>query len=66
MPPGKDVGTLLEAAFEAQMEGHFHDLAGAYQWLARQPASAMPPHAESALRAKQGLTTGTPETPEGK
>ncbi len=33
MPPGKDVGTILDAAYEAQLEGHFFDLTQAWQWL---------------------------------
>jgi tRNA nucleotidyltransferase (CCA-adding enzyme) len=31
--PGKDFGVLLKAAFEAQLEGAFHDDAGAQAWL---------------------------------
>ncbi|MGC3957418.1 MAG: hypothetical protein QM813_05485 [Verrucomicrobiota bacterium] len=33
LPPGQQFGTLLNAAFEAQLEGQFTDLAGALQWL---------------------------------
>jgi tRNA nucleotidyltransferase (CCA-adding enzyme) len=33
MPPGKRFGTLLKAAFEAQLEGAFADLDGALRWL---------------------------------
>ena len=33
MTPGKGFGTVLDAAFEAQLEGHFTDLAGALKWL---------------------------------
>lgn len=32
--PGKSLGTLLQAAFEAQMDGAFQDLPGALRWLA--------------------------------
>jgi tRNA nucleotidyltransferase (CCA-adding enzyme) len=31
--PGKQFGTVLDAAFEAQLEGQFTDLAGALKWL---------------------------------
>ncbi len=33
MQPGKQFGVLLNAAFEAQLEGHFADLDGALKWL---------------------------------
>lgn len=33
MQPGKEFGRILEAAFEAQLEGHFTDHAGALAWL---------------------------------
>ena len=33
MSPGKEFGQLLEAAFEAQLEGAFGDLEGAIRWL---------------------------------
>ncbi len=33
MQPGKQFGTLLEEAFEAQLEGAFIDLDGALKWL---------------------------------
>ena len=35
LPPGAKFGPLLAAAFEAQLEGGFTDLAGALQWLDR-------------------------------
>jgi len=34
MPPGPDMGALLNRAYEAQLEGRFFDLAGALSWLA--------------------------------
>lgn len=34
---GPDLGRILAAAYEAQLEGKFNDLPGAYQWLAAQP-----------------------------
>jgi tRNA nucleotidyltransferase (CCA-adding enzyme) len=33
MQPGVQFGTLLDAAFEAQLEGSFTDLEGALKWL---------------------------------
>ena len=33
MQPGKQFGALLDAAFDAQLEGSFTDLAGALKWL---------------------------------
>jgi tRNA nucleotidyltransferase (CCA-adding enzyme) len=34
MQPGKHFGTILDEAFEAQLEGKFADLDGALRWLA--------------------------------
>jgi len=36
LQPGAEFGTLLDAAFEAQLEGGFTDLDGALKWLDRQ------------------------------
>jgi tRNA nucleotidyltransferase (CCA-adding enzyme) len=33
MTPGKSFGEILDAAYEAQLEGHFTDLEGALKWL---------------------------------
>jgi tRNA nucleotidyltransferase (CCA-adding enzyme) len=38
MKPGKDMGLLLDATFEAQLDGQFSDLQGALAWAAEQPA----------------------------
>lgn len=48
MKPGREFGRILDAAFEAQLEGEFHDLAGARDWLARnrQPGGGTSPTAE--------------------
>jgi tRNA nucleotidyltransferase (CCA-adding enzyme) len=35
MEPGKHFGSLLNEAFEAQLEGEFADLDGALNWLDR-------------------------------
>ena len=34
LQPGKTLGVITGAAFEAQLEGSFHDIAGAHAWLA--------------------------------
>jgi tRNA nucleotidyltransferase (CCA-adding enzyme) len=36
MEPGRDFGVILEAGFEAQLEGRFLDLPQAFRWLAAQ------------------------------
>lgn len=33
MPPGPEFSRILSAAYEAQLEGEFHDLVGARRWL---------------------------------
>jgi tRNA nucleotidyltransferase (CCA-adding enzyme) len=33
MAPGPDYKPILDAAFEAQLDGAFHDLDGAQAWL---------------------------------
>jgi tRNA nucleotidyltransferase (CCA-adding enzyme) len=33
-PPGPEMGRIIEAAFEAQLDGKFSDLEGALKWLA--------------------------------
>jgi len=35
LAPGRDFGVILDAAYEAQLEGAFADLAGARRWLAQ-------------------------------
>src|SRR5690606_22402224 len=44
---GPEMGRWLEAAFEAQLEGAFHDLRGAAAWLAQQ--AEFPPEAAARL-----------------
>lgn len=34
LTPGPEIGRWTHAAFEAQLDGQFHDLAGAHAWLA--------------------------------
>ncbi len=42
MAPGKDFGAILARAFEAQLEGKFSDLSGAFAWLAQQNDFKLP------------------------
>ncbi|MBX3746837.1 MAG: HD domain-containing protein [Verrucomicrobiae bacterium] len=37
LSPGKEIGRWTHAAFEAQLDGRFHDLNGAHAWLAGHP-----------------------------
>ncbi len=53
--PGKTLGPILEAAFEAQLDGEFHDLNEAKKWFeahynAPAPDLAGPPKSDSPLR----------------
>jgi tRNA nucleotidyltransferase (CCA-adding enzyme) len=41
--PGPAFGPILQAAFEAQLEGHFSDLAGALAWLAEHESNPSRP-----------------------
>ena len=49
LQPGKQFGEILDAAFEAQLEGKFQDLATAFRWLAEQTEVVLPPEARKAL-----------------
>ena len=40
--PGKAMGEILDAAFEAQLDGEFQDLAGAEAWFQSRAGSASP------------------------
>lgn len=51
MPPGREVGTVVNAAFEAQLEGEFFDYAGAIQWLKSQMDLPIPPEVRTRLNA---------------
>jgi tRNA nucleotidyltransferase (CCA-adding enzyme) len=55
--PGKEMGELIKAAFEAQLEGSFTDLPGAFDWLAKQ---AEIPLADEVRRA---LASNAPDRP---
>lgn len=50
MRPGREMGTVLEAAFDAQLEGKFFDLPQAMEWLASDPALALPDEVKSRLK----------------
>ena len=52
MRPGPDFGRILDAAFDAQLEGTFLDLPKAWIWLSEQPGVALPETAQAALRLK--------------
>lgn len=50
MRPGREMGTVLEAAFDAQLEGKFFDLPQAMEWLAAEPALPLPDEVKSRLK----------------
>ena len=50
--PGKGMGAILEAAFEAQLEGGFFDLPQALRWLGGQKDLGLPATAMEKLREK--------------
>ncbi len=52
MTPGKVFGAILHDAFEAQLEGYFTDLAGAWQWLSEQTSHPVPPEARQHLQTQ--------------
>ena len=50
MRPGREMGTVLEAAFDAQLEGKFFDLPQAMEWLAAEPTLPLPDEVKSRLK----------------
>jgi tRNA nucleotidyltransferase (CCA-adding enzyme) len=52
MEPGPELGEIVEAAYEAQLEGEFSDLPQALRWLSTQAEAALPPVAREALSSK--------------
>ncbi|MBK9137491.1 MAG: HD domain-containing protein [Verrucomicrobia bacterium] len=56
---GPDLGRLLDAAFEAQLDGAFSDLPGALAWVAEQ--SAIELGADVRERARKGAMPPAPE-----
>lgn len=58
LEPGPEVGVMVNAAFEAQLEGAFHDLAGALSWLADQGGFALSAQAREAARRTSREASG--------
>ena len=54
MTPGKPMGAVLAAAFEAQLEGKFTDLDHALRCLAREAPPQLPTEVLKALTAQHG------------
>jgi tRNA nucleotidyltransferase (CCA-adding enzyme) len=52
--PGKLFGTILDKAYEAQLEGTFSDLTQACQWLAKEDGLELPGEAREKLEKKMG------------
>ena len=50
LTPGRHLGRIIDAAFEAQLEGRFMDLEGAKRWLAEEGDPALTDEIRSALR----------------
>ncbi|MEO6182365.1 MAG: HD domain-containing protein [Verrucomicrobiota bacterium] len=52
MPAGKELGKILHAAFDAQIEGSFFNLAQALRWLGEQKEIGLPAEVLEKLRHK--------------
>jgi tRNA nucleotidyltransferase (CCA-adding enzyme) len=52
MEPGRDFGVILEAGFEAQLEGEFLDLPQAFRWLEAQDELPLPETARQQLSSR--------------
>jgi tRNA nucleotidyltransferase (CCA-adding enzyme) len=50
--PGPPMGKLLHDAFEAQIDGHFHDLLGAYLWLQQNASITLSPAQQQSLQSQ--------------
>lgn len=59
LQPGPEIGTLVNAAFEAQLEGVFSDLAGAFAWLAVQEEVPLSAQAREAAGRSSRETSET-------
>src|ERR1041385_7988386 len=59
LTPGQEFGTILDAAFEAQLEGKFFDLPQALRWLAEQGDLPLPESAR--LRLQKACDGGGPQ-----
>lgn len=51
LPPGPQLGQVLNEAYEAQLEGEFATLAAAYRWLASRTDLNLSKDVEEALEA---------------
>jgi tRNA nucleotidyltransferase (CCA-adding enzyme) len=52
LPAGKDFASILHKAYDAQLEGAFHDLPGAFAWLAGRDDFALPEDVKTKLQAR--------------
>lgn len=55
LTPGPAMGEIVDAAYEAQLEGAFADLPGACRWLQDRTDLQLPHEARAALAARLGL-----------
>jgi tRNA nucleotidyltransferase (CCA-adding enzyme) len=63
LPPGKNLGELLEAAYDAQLEGSFETLDSALDWLANTRAASLPPDTAAKLRDRENNSPRVPLRP---
>lgn len=63
LQPGPALGRMLAAAYEAQLEGQFNDLPGAYRWLAAQPDVPLSEEVRAKLRELAGSTPSSDSPP---
>lgn len=52
LEPGRDFGAILDAAYEAQLEGKFGDLQAAWTWLAQEAGLPLPKSVRRALASR--------------
>ena len=52
LAPGPQFGEILDAAYEAQLEGRLNSLADAWRWLAEQKDHDLPPEARQSLDSR--------------
>jgi tRNA nucleotidyltransferase (CCA-adding enzyme) len=52
LPPGREFGEILAAAYEAQLEGRFSDIPGAWAWLAAESGVRLSGAGREALRTR--------------
>lgn len=57
LAPGPELGRVIDAAFEAQLEGTFADLTGAFAWLAQQTELELAASVREQA-ARQGSSSG--------